>query len=160
MPIMATIAGIAAPAEVEGAEQGLDLVACRAGAASDPGDGAETAIRPSAARPPTSRALEPEAEEAALELARDEGVVGADEVQHLDDVAVAGHGAARREGDRKPGRDEDEQHEADADADEVFAMVERRREPEAVIVEARGRHLAAQAAPQGSARSACAGPRA
>src|SRR5215217_5382752 len=96
-------ARIALPADREGAEQGLDLVA---GGAAAPGREQEPAERDqekgeAAAGEP---AFEPEAEEAALELAGDEGVVGADEMQHVDDLAVAGNRPSRREGDGKPGR--------------------------------------------------------
>ena len=92
--------GVARQAEAEGAEQRGDLGARR----RVPGDDRarapprEERRRRAAADP---RPAEPEAEEMFLELSGDEGIGGADEMQHLDDLARAGHRAAGGEADRR-----------------------------------------------------------
>ena len=77
-------------------------------------------------------------------------------MQHVDDLAVAGHGAAGREGDGKPGRDEDQDDERDR----------RRRRwcwpwSRAATARGRGRRAwrpapAARRLPQGSSKSGLA----
>ena len=64
---------------------------------------------------PAGAAAQAEPEEAALELPGDEVVVGADEMQHLHDLAVAGHRAAGREGHGEARRHEHQRDEDDAD---------------------------------------------
>src|SRR4051812_49403576 len=98
---------IAAPPDVEPAEHGVDLIARRP---IPPGGGGEAESRDGGETDSASHeaALQPKTKETALELARDETIVGAHEMQDLDHLTVAGHGALRREGDGKAGGDQDE----------------------------------------------------
>ena len=70
-----------------------------------------------------------------LELPRDERVRRADEVQHLDDLPIARHGAAGGEPDRRAHR-HDHQHEQGGrqNDDRVGHRAEARR-PHPVVVE-------------------------
>ena len=74
-----------------------------------------------------ARALQPEQQEMPLELARDIAVLGADEVQHLDDDAVAGHGAARREDDAERRRGEDQRQDEQPEAASSSRAIEESR---------------------------------
>ena len=60
-------------------------------------------------------AAEAEKQEMALEFARDVAVLGADEMEHRDHVAVARHGAARGEDDAEDRGDEDQREDREAD---------------------------------------------
>ncbi len=67
-----------------------------------------------AATAPTRPGADPETEEMTLELAADEAFIGADEMQHLDDLAVRRHGAPRRGDDDGDGRRGDEREHGEA----------------------------------------------
>jgi hypothetical protein len=60
-------------------------------------------------------ALEADQQETLLELGSDETGLGADEMQHLDNVPVACHRAPGGEDDRQHGGCEHERQDADAD---------------------------------------------
>src|SRR5262245_42705506 len=82
---------VAGDAEREGAAQGGGLALARGAeklVAEKPGERDDAECRAAADR----SALQAEHEEMALELARDEAVLGADEMQHLDDRTVLRHG--------------------------------------------------------------------
>src|SRR4051794_5983601 len=74
--------GVAPPADLEGAKERFELVAGRARA---PGGAQQAKGRDDRKRRAAAHraALQPHDEEAMLELARDEAVIGADIVQHL-----------------------------------------------------------------------------
>ena len=84
----------------------------------------------------------------ALELARDEAVLGADEMEDRDHVRVARHGAARGEDDAEDGRDEDQDEDGDADEDGRVRHRLQPRGPGAMVVEAGAAHLRLDAACQ------------
>lgn len=98
---------------------------------------------------PGSAAAQAERDEAVLELARDEFVIGADQMQHLDAVAAARHGAARREGDRERRREQHEHDDRDAGDDDGVCHRREPAQPETVIVERGRRHLAPQGLAEG-----------
>jgi hypothetical protein len=93
-------AGIAERADREGAEQGCGLVGLRGGqrvALQEAGAHEEQGGKRAADR----RALEADLQEVLLEFVGDEGAFGADEVQDLDDMAIARQRAARGEDHRQ-----------------------------------------------------------
>ena len=67
-----------------------------------------------AASAPISPARTPSPKKMPLELAADEAFIGADEMQHLDDLAVGGHGAPRRRDDDGDGGGGDQRQHGQA----------------------------------------------
>ena len=116
----------AAETERDRAEQRLDLVppgvAIQA-LATTPARPGRTA---SPQAPPIAPPRRPSLQEMPLELTGDVAVGRADEMQHLHDLPVAGHRAARREGDRQRGRRDDQPDDAMPSTTSVLAMAARR----------------------------------
>ena len=103
-------------------------------------------------------ALHAEPQEVPLELAGDEAVGGADEVQHLDDIAVGGHGALGGGDDDGGGGGADQQQDGEAAQREGARDGADLLLPAAVIVERHALELlrpARRAARRG--RAACCG---
>ena len=94
--------------------------------------------------PARSRAFHASDEEVAPELACDEARLGADEVQHLDDVPVAGHSAPRGEDDGQHRGGEHQDEHRDADRHRRMRHRHQPVDPGAVVVEAGGRQMRAQ----------------
>ena len=65
-------------------------------------------------------------------------------MQDLDAVAAAGHGAARGEGDGESRRGQDEQDDGEARGDDGAGHGGEAPDPKPVVVQRRGRYLAAQ----------------
>ena len=85
---------------------------------------------------PQHPAFEAQPQEVTLELTGDIGLLGADEVQHLDDSAVARHRAPGREGDRQHRCGQHEKQDAHPGGDGGFRHPAHAADPGAVVVEA------------------------
>ena len=89
----------------------------------------------------------------ALELPGDEAVLGADEMQHLDDRAVGRHGAAGRERHRQHGGGEHQREHGEAGRHRVPRHGAHAVDPAAMIVEGGARRPARPAAGARPAKS-------
>ena len=121
---------------------------------------AATAKNNAAAPPPIARPSEAEAEEVALELAGDVGIGGADEMQHLDDLARARHRAAGGEADRRAHRDDHQGEQGGGEDDDRARHHVEARQPHAVVVKACRRRPGRERGAQrlevvGDGRAAC-----
>jgi len=96
-----------------------------------------------------SCAFECRPEEMPLELARDEVLIGADKMQHLDDVSIAGHGAARREDDGQHRCCNHERENCRTDENRRTRHGNQPVDPVAVIVETGARNLLDQRSANG-----------
>ncbi len=96
---------------------------------------------------PTMPALHAKPQEVALELAGDEAVRGADEVQHLDDLAVGRHGALGGRDDDGGGGGADQQQDGEAAEREGARDGADLLLPAAVVVERHALELLAERRP-------------
>src|SRR5712692_8421092 len=126
---------IAFGTEREAAEQGGNLLFARGPLepVAEKAGKQEQQHRGNAADDP---ALEAEQQEMPLELRGDERVLGADEMQHLDDRAVRRHGAAGGEGHRQGGGGEHQHQQAEADRHRGASHGTHAIDPAAMVVEA------------------------
>ena len=131
------------------AEEAAELRLLR-GRALEPGEQARKQEERRGGRSADAGSAQAEQQKVALELARDVAVLGADEMQHLDDDAVAGHGAARGEDHAERGGGEDQAEDEGAEQRHDARHGGEPLQPLAVIVQAGARDLLAQALRQGS----------